>query len=292
MDLFAGASNNANRNAAPAVAGVKMTPGVVIGLVLSVLVVLGAVLYWWFKPRPDHVTVLGPYNLKGVTNTASATSQETILDSSQLTTNMGNNFTLSAFVYMDETNAERIPIAGPAGDFRFKPLIYILGVGTVTVDPIHQKARVSIQPLTDRSVRKVDSPVNIDIDNFVVARWNQLTICVEGRSVDVYLNGALVKSAIMENVPLLAPVGLLLETIPDFSGQAGLFQAWPRRLTGPEVIRNYKRNTDLRGKPAIPDQAVDFSEVWGMLKESLCKIGFCGFKYDVGPLQYVDYEFA
>ena len=91
---------------------------------------------------------------------------------------------------------------------------------------------------------------------------------------------------------LLAPVGLLLETIPDFSGQAGLFQAWPGRLTGPEGIRNYKRNTDLRGKPAIPEQAVDFSEVWNTLKEGLCKIGFCGFKYDVGPLQYVDYEFA
>jgi hypothetical protein len=170
--------------------------------------------------------------------------------------------------------------------------VYILGVGTIIVDPIHQKARISIQPLTDRTMRRVDSPTNIDIDNFVVARWNQLTVSVEGRSIDVYMNGNLVKSAIMENVPLLSPVGLLLETVPDFSGQAGLFQVWPRRLKGEEIVRNYKQNTDLRGKPAIPDAAVQWSDVWNNLKEKLCKVGFCGFKYDIGPLQYVDYEFA
>ena len=193
---------------------------------------------------------------------------------------------------MNDTNAERIPIAGPSGDFRFKPLVYILGVGTITADPIHQKARLTLQPLTDSAVKKVDSPVIVDIDNFLVARWNQLLFSVEGRSVDVYLNGNLIKSALMENVPVLAPVGLLLETIPDFTGQAGLFQAWPRRLSGPEVMLNYKRNVDLRGKPSIPDATFSWSDAWKYMKVNLCKIGFCGFKYDVGPLQYIDYEFA
>jgi len=165
-------------------------------------------------------------------------------------------------------------------------------VGTITVDPIHQKARVSLQPLTDRTLRRVDAPVDIVIDNFVVSRWNQITVSVLGRSADVYLNGALIKSAILENVPILSPVGLLLETVPDFSGQAGLIQAWPRRLTVDEVMRNYKQNVDLRGKPNIAIEGLSWSEVWSNFKIQLCKAGFCGFKYDVGPLQYVDYEFA
>lgn len=228
----------------------------------------------------------------GVTSSAGGSSQSTLFDAVQLNQNLGNNFTLSGFFYMDSVNAERIPIAGPTGDYRFKPLLYILGVGTVIVDPLHQKARVSIQPLTDPAVRRSDAPVNIDIDNFVVARWNQLTVTLEGRSVDVYLNGALVKSALLDNLPRLKPVGVLLETIPDFSGQAGLFQAWPRRLTGSEIMVNYKRNVDLRGKPAIPDGALDWTEVWKTLKEKLCKVGFCGFNYDAGPLMYVDYQFA
>jgi hypothetical protein len=289
MDLFgANIAPNAARNSGRG----GMSPLLMIALVVAAVAVIGGGLYMWFRRRPDHATVQGPYNLKGITTSAAGSSQVTILDSSQIMNDTGNNFTISAFVYMDEFNAERIPIAGPAGDYRFKPLIYILGVGTVIVDPIHQKARVSLQPLTDRAIRRVDSPVNIDIDNFVVARWNQLTISVLGRSADVYLNGKLIKSAIMENVPLLSPVGLLLETIPDFSGQAGLFQAWPRRLTADEVMRNYKRNVDLRGKPFIKMEGLTWGEVWDSFKKQLCKVGFCGFKYDVGPLQYVDYDFA
>lgn len=291
MDLFAGNNANLAKNA-PNGGGFKLTTPTIILVVVGVLIVLGVLIYLYLRKRPQEVTVLGPYNLKGVTNTSSGSSQETLVDSSQLNSSMGNNFTFSMFLYMDDTNAERIPIGGPSGEFRFKPLVYILGVGTITVDPLHQKALLTLQPLTDRAVKKVDSPVNVIIDDFLVARWNQLTFSVEGRSVDVYLNGVLIKSALMENVPVLSPVGLVLETIPDFSGQTGLFQAWPRRLTGSEVLLNYKRNVDLRGKPAIPEQTVALSEILKYFKTNLCKIGFCGFKYDVGPLQYVDYEFA
>jgi hypothetical protein len=287
MDLY----NNAVRNTV-AVTGGGVKIGRLFSAILGVALVVGLVLYFLFRRTPDHVTVLGPYTLKGVTASAGGSSQETLFDAVQLNKNLGNNFTLSGFFYMDEVNAERIPIAGPAGDYRFKPLVYVLGVGTITVDPLHQKARVSVQPLTDPTVRKVDAPVNIDIDNFLVARWNQLTVTLEGRSVDVYLNGSLVKSALLDNVPTLKPVGVLLETIPDFSGQAGLFQAWPRRLTGGEVMLNYKRNVDLRGKPAIPDGGLEWIEVWKTVKEKLCKVGFCGFDYATGPLQYIDYQFA
>ena len=288
MELY----NNAVRNVSATTSGGGVKVGRLLAVVLGVALVVALVLYFLFRRGADHATVLGPYTLKGVSASASGSSQETLFDALQLNKNLGNNFTLSGFFYMDEVNAERIPIGGPSGDYRFKPLLYVLGVGTVIVDPLHQKARVSIQPLTDPAVRRVDAPVNIDIDNFVVSRWNQLTVTLEGRSVDVYLNGALVKSALLDNVPRLKPVGILLETVPDFSGQAGLFQAWPRRLTGGEVLRNYKRNVDLRGKPAIPDGGLEWGEVWKTLKEKLCKVGFCGYNYSVGPLQYVDYQFA
>lgn len=290
MDLFAG-NNLVSKNTSNG-GGFKIsTPLIILGVV-CVLLVLGILLYFYLRKRSHEVTVLGPYNLKGVTDTSSDSSQETLIDSSQLNSSLGNNFTFSMFLYMDDTNAERIPIGGPSGEFRFKPLVYILGVGTITADPLHQKALLTLQPLTDRAVKQADTPVNVILDDFLVARWNQLTFSVEGRSVDVYLNGILIKSALMENVPVLAPVGLILETIPDFSGQAGLFQTWPRRLTGSEVLLNYKQNVDLRGKPAIPEASIKFSEILGYFKTSLCKIGFCGFKYDVGPLQYIDYEFA
>lgn len=264
----------------------------IIYIVIAVIIV-GIASIFYFRPKAEDVTVFGPFALQGVSSHGPTSAQESILDVGQLNTQLGNNFTISAFIYMDDVNAERIPLAGPKGDFRFKPLLLVLGVGTVTVNPIHQQARISISPLSSSAMHKQNTTVHLDIDNFVVSRWNQLTITVEGRSVDVYLNGALTKSTLLKNVPELYPVGVLLETIPDFSGQFGLFQAWPRRLTEHEIARNYKRNTDTRGKPLIPEKSLGILDVLQNLSDKLCQIGICGFNGKrVGPLNYVDYEFA
>lgn len=260
---------------------------VAVFLVFAVLIGI----FVYFRPKAQDFVVMGPYVLKGASSKQTGDTIVTLFDQSQLS-NLGNNFTFSGFVYMDDTNAERIPLAGPKGDFRFKQLIQILGVGGIVCDPVHQMLRVQINPLATSAILKREGPMNIDIDGFMAAKWNQITVCVEGRSVDVYLNGVLAKSALLENVPVLYPVGVLLETSPDFSGQAGLFQAWPRRLTTNEVARNYKRNADTRGKPLIPDPVFSLSDFWNQLTSQLCKIGFCGYNFSTGPLQYVDYEYA
>jgi hypothetical protein len=261
-----------------------------IGAIVAIILV-GAVLYWWFKPRANHVTAMGPYILND-SSKANKNSTETIFSQPDVETSLGNNFTLSYFVYMDDVNRERIPIGGPEGDFRFKPLVYILGVGDILIDPIHQVGRVRIKPLDRSGVIDRQGIVTIDIDNFMISRWNNLTITMEGRSVDVYLNGSIVNSALLENLPVLKPLGVLLEKSPDFAGQAGLFQAWPRRLSEHEIIRNYKRNTDTRGKPLIPDIGPSFFEIFKDMGKGLCDIGFCGFRFRTGPMEYVDYEFA
>ncbi len=172
--------------------------------------------------------------------------------------------------------------------------MYLLGVGDVLLDPIHQMARIRIKPLKlENSAINPDTISTIDIDNFMIARWNHLTITVEGRSVDVYLNGVLANSLLLPNLPVLNPVGVLIETSPDFSGKAGIIQAWPYRLTDKQVAENYKRNTDTRGKPHLPDMPFQtFINVIRSMGVELCKVGFCGFRIEQNPLTYVDYEFA
>lgn len=256
--------------------------GLYIGIVCVILLV-GIVLYWWFKPNNLTKTVKGPFVLNGH---ATANSTETIFSHNDVETTLGNNFTLSFFVYMDDVNRERISIGGPEGDFRFKPLLYILGVGDILIDPIHQVGHVRIKPLNP------EGKASIDVENCMVARWNQLVVTMEGRSVDVYLNGNLASSAVLDNLPSLKPLGVLLEKSPDFAGQTGLFQAWPRRLTEQEIVRNYKRNTDTRGKPLLPDIGPSILDIFRDMGKGLCEVGFCGFRFRTGPLEYVDYEFA
>jgi len=265
------------------------SPLLLWGSIVVFLCVIGFLLFLYFRPANLEARVPGPYILLGAGNPPSAEPTVSIFQQAQINRSLSNNFTLSFFVYMDDVNRERIPIAGPKGDFRFKPFVYILGVGDVLLDPIHQIARVRIKPL--KKDASPDEVTSIDVENFMIARWNQLTITVEGRTVDLYLNGALATSALLENVPSLVPQGVLLETSPDFSGQAGLFQAWPFRQTESGVIANYKRTTDVRGKPLIPIRNTIFSDLWKSIRDSYCSIGLCDSNI-TDPLHYVDYEFA
>lgn len=264
----------------------------ILMFVIAIVLILGIVAFWWFRPKATNVTVMGPYVLLGDDGTPHPNSIVTVFDQAQINRSLGNNFTLSCFVYMDDVNRERIPIGGPEGDFRFKPFLYILGVGDVLLDPIHQVARVRIKPLTREAVMHPELVAEIDIDNFMIARWNELTITITGRTVDVYMNGSLAKSTLLDNVPLLNPVGILLETSPDFSGQAGLFQAWPSRLTESQISTNYARNTDTRGKPRIPDTGFTVKDFLKNLSDKICSFGWCGFNFATGPLEYIEYEYA
>ncbi len=266
-----------------------ITPTQIVMFIIAILLVIAVGLFWWFKPRAEEVTVMGPIVLKGAGNGV-ISEQKVLFTQSQIDSSLGNNFTFSMFVYMDDSNRERIPLGSPEGDFRFKNFVTILGVGTFLLDPIHQRARISISPLAYKN--REQQFTNVDIDNFMVARWNQLTITLEGRTLDIYMNGVLAKSALLENIPIVKPVMVTMETSPDFSGQAGLIQAWPRRMTSSEIASNYKRNTDTRGKPLIPDFKPAFGAIWDTMAQGFCGLGLCNMSIKIGGLEYVDYQYA
>lgn len=272
-------------------------PRTVWAVIVAIIVLSAVLIYYVFRPRASYVTAMGPFELKGAGSApALGDTKVPLFTSSQIESSLGNNFSINMFVYMDDVNRERIPIGGPEGDFRFKPFLTILGMGEIVLDPIHQVAQVRVKPLVKSPSTGVLEATNvhtINVPNFMISRWNALTVTVEGRTVDVYLNGALANSMLLTNVPILKPVGVLLETSPDFSGQAGLFQAWPHRLTADAVALNYKRNADLRGKPLIPEPLFDWSKFWAQFTKSLCDVGICSFYGQASnPLEYIEYEYA
>jgi len=287
-DFFAGLNS-----AAPTAERKVSTTATYIAIVL-VLIVIAVALYWFFMKRADHVTEMGPWVLNGSDADVSTKTNSiiTVFNNADIQSNLGNNFTLGLFVYMDDIKSERITIGGPSGDLRFKPFVYILGVGDIVIDPIHQVLHVRVRALDNKGFMNKSNMVTVEIPNFVVARWNQIVVTLEGRSLDVYVNGALAGSALLENLPIIKPLGVLMEKTPDFGGQAGLFQAWPRRLSENEIARNYARNTDTRHKPLIPDKGPSVYAIFKDMGKGLCDIGFCGFRFRVGPMEYVDYEFA
>jgi len=237
---------------------------------------------------------MGPFVLTGGSHDYRPAGPEAIFTQEQLNQSLKNNFTLSFFVFMDKINTERIPFAGPKGEYRFKPLLKIAGFGEFVLDPVHQMALLRTTPLVPIVMDgKLNSPPYVELDNVLNARWNQIVIAVEGRSIDVYMNGTHATSLLLDNLTWSIPTGVLLETSPDFWGQAGLFQAWPRRLTESEILTNYRRVTDQRGKPLIPEK-INYKNIRDEMARLVCRVGLC---MDVsnrhtGGLEYIDYEYA
>jgi hypothetical protein len=131
----------------------------------------------------------------------------------------------------------------------------------------------------------------ITLPNFLVARWNQLAFSIEGRTVDVYLNGALASSTLLDNVPYASPTQITLNPQPGYDGQVGYVQAWPRRLTMAEIAANYKQTSDRKGKPAIPDSPFKWSDLFKGLENGFCSLGLCPTASSTSPLQYINYAF-
>jgi len=157
---------------------------------------------------------------------------------------------------------------------------------------------VSIAPTTTLTAVLMLTPPStpspadtITLPNFLVARWNQLAFSIEGRTVDVYLNGALATSTLLENVPYASPTQITLNPQPGYDGQVGYVQAWPRRLTMAEIVANYRNTSDRKGKPAIPDSPFKWSDLLKGLENGFCSLGICPTASTVNPFQYINYEF-
>jgi len=262
---------------------------------ILVILAITAFTLWYLWPRSDESRVLGPFVLLGAPkeNEPIGGGLVPIFTQAQMNRSLKNNFTFSFFVYMDKINSERIPFAGPKGEYRFKPLVKILGFGEFVLNPVHQSALLRTTPLVPPVMNDTFiPPPYVELENILNDRWNQITITLEGRSIDIYLNGKHTISLQMENVSTSIPTGVFLETSPDFWGQAGFMQAWPRRLTESEIWNNYRRNTDERGKPHIPDQVV-YTNIWAEMRALICRTGMCpDFGPQVGGLEYIDYEYA
>ena len=302
-DFFKSLESQTVRNPA-AIGSLSSSAAIRILLVVIVLIlIIGCVVYWFvFRKKPRYAEAKGPYVLgpMNMPNRPKPVEKWTsLIPADKLANVQSNNFTCSFFLYIDDANRERIPINNAGYNFQ-----YILSIGNaigVTIDPIRQTMRVTMvmQPVMGATSTKEPIPlIPIDIENVMIAKWNQIAISIEGRTIDIYLNGKLVKSKLMDNLPWSQMGNLALNNSPDFTGQAALFQVWPTRRTMNQIMENYKRNTDPRGKPLVPDvrSKPTLRDALRLFRDQLCNTtGFCGFSLlikDLDPLHYVEYEFA
>lgn len=256
----------------------------VVPAALVLLLVVFVAYYFW--PRDKNIVVLGPYNVYG----ASAITRPNVqlFDQSQVSQGFTNNFTFSIYIYVSDGTK---PIF--TGTQTPNALIELTGAGTLVVDTNHESAQIQLTPMTSSTSPGGTPNSVITVSNFMSARWNQLLFSVEGRTVDAYLNGSLVSSTLLPDVPRASPTQITLFTQPGFDGQVGYAQAWGRRLTMTEIMANYKATSDRKGKPYIPDLPFKWSDLLNIIEKGFCNIGICvnNDSASKNPLQYIQYEY-
>ena len=269
-------------------------------IILIVIAIVAFILWMINRKRGKDVLVMGPYNLgKEGPNLDPDVKWVPITSPDQTAYLTSNNITCSFFVYVSPESLTKIPMNYMESDTNMQ---YLLKVGTtmgIIIDPVQQKCTVDILQSSPSRFRtenvrgKTNVIKTISAEKVLVGRWNQITVCVEGRSVDIFVNGRLSNSAILDNLPVSPFSGMVMNASPDFEGQACLFQMWPAKRTSREILANYEKNSDIRGKPNVRQPELTWQGAWGHLKKQVCdNTGFCGFQYDAGPLEYVQYDFA
>lgn len=267
-----------------------------VAITILIVVAIVLVVMWWIRGKPKDMVFVGPENV----GPAEEGGFIQLMQEDMIPKKAGNNLTCSFFVYVNSASVNSIPM-NYDGSYKFKYLLSIGDVIGVMMNPAKQMCTLDIlqsvptSPVGDTITKKTGLGAavrTLDVENVLVSRWNQLTVCVEGRTVDVYVNGKLGASAILDNVPARIFSGLKLNKSPDFEGQVCLFQMWKERCFGRQILENYRRNADVRGRPIVPEPSLTFSGAWSRFLKSTCETtGFCGFPVKVGPMEYVEYEF-
>lgn len=265
---------------------------IVITLIV-VLIVIGAAV-WWTSRKPKDIQALGPFNVGNAEYTGDRWLP--VFTPEQAARTRGNNCTFSFFVYVDDVSRGVAPLRSDGTQY----VVTVGNVVGVTMDTVNQNAIVDVLQAPPHEYHSMNMPVakegrirSMVVKNVLVSKWNQVCVSIEGRSVDVYVNGRLLTSSQLDNIPNATLSGMLLNQSPDFSGQTCLFQMWPERRTAKQVLENYQRNVDMRGKPIVPDPSLSWGNVWERGKKALCEgTGLCSVQIQAGPLEYVEYEFA
>jgi hypothetical protein len=253
----------------------------IVPVLILIYIIYQAVLYYW----PSKASVLGPYSL--VASSPVPLPSVLLVPQAKLPKDLNENYTFSFYVYMNDFTS---PSFAPSDDMRFHKLLELTGACSIFLDPVNQVAKLVLNPATPSGV---GLPVTtLTVQNFLTARWNQLAFTVEGRTVDCYLNGTLVTSTLLPDVPRSVPTQITLYPMVGFTGQLGYVQIWPRRLTLPEMITNYKESSDLRGKPYIPTPGASLADMFTIFSNAFCNTGLCLNPSDLNPLRQIEYVYA
>jgi Concanavalin A-like lectin/glucanases superfamily len=162
-----------------------------------------------------------------------------VVDRPTVKSTLQATYTLSFYLRMDAVPDMRATAT---------PLLTWAGIWDLGYNPAKEE-------LAWRFAETPDSPMLgsselVIVPTVPLQRWTQVAITFEGRSADIYVNGQLVQSKSLTNVPPSANSSITI--VPGgIMGELAYVQVWPRRLTLNEIAANYTDTSDSQGRPFL-----------------------------------------
>jgi hypothetical protein len=168
-----------------------------------------------------------------------------------------NSYTLSFYIQINAVPDMRISV--PALTW---PGIWDLNYHSTKEELVWSFASVGT---TDRTL--------ITVPSVPLQKWMQVAVTFEGRTVDMYVNGSLLNSTTLSNLPPIPNSSITI--VPgQMIGQIAYIQSWPRRLRVKEMADNYVSTSDSQGRPLLdPDFFLPITKI--SLPRFFCVTGNC-----------------
>ena len=107
---------------------------------------------------------------------------------------------------------------------------------------------------------------NFNIKDFIYQKWENVVIVVDNRSVDIYLNGELDRSAFLPNVPWISNDNLYIgQAGNNFNSHVGLVEYFNDALTIDKVRSLYNKN---KGKSIFRKKLITYAKYYKEKMES------------------------
>lgn len=220
---------------APTTKWVMPVVAVIVGIAILVLIIYTIIVATTARPA---LTVLGPIDLFSPSPTV------TVIDRTKTKSAMAGTYTLSFFIRIDAVPDMRSDAT---------PLMTWPGVWELNYNPAHEELVWIVQQSPSQSAPSSLMPERVALKGVPLQRWTQITLGFEGRTMDMYVNGTLVRSYSLANLPPTPPASSSSITLVagGLMGQLAYVQLWSRRLTVGQVASNYVDTADSVGRPYL-----------------------------------------
>lgn len=198
-------------------------------LAVVVILILYYVIAWLFRSS-DNLTTMQNANLK-----------QTILASTLKNNSNTSNFAYSTWFYVDDWNYrfgdEKILLlrAKTLNDVGFGIILGAMKnnieIGVECYKQNTETGTLGNTPLVHKCV----------VENFPLQKWVNLTVSVYGRSLDIYIDGKLVRTCVLPGVAKVDPDSDITVTpFGGFHGFTGNFKYWSNALNPQEAYNIYR----------------------------------------------------